>query len=339
MPPEKGKGLTYFSGLRKAAVLLIGLGAKSAATILRELNDSEIELLIREMSVLENIPSEVINDIAQEFADMIMAHKYLASGGIDYAKEVLVEALDTNQAMKIIERVRRSTDLADLDSLETQHPEQFFNLLSEEHPQTIAFILSQLSHEKAGNLFSKLDENVRNDVILRLATMSTIDTSLASEVAKGLSSSLDMRVVHEKVGGEDKTASILNHTGQTITESALKALSELSPEVAKEIEKRMYTFELILRLEDKDVQRILKDLDFKELAMALKVARPELKNRLFENLSERAKAMLEEEISYLSKVRLRDVEGAQLKIAMAIKALVESGEIVLPTAEEGDVYV
>jgi len=329
----------FYSGLRKAAILLIGMGTKAAASVLRELNDSEIEVLTREMTLLENVPSENIFEVVQEFAEMMAAQKFIASGGINYAKEVLSEALDTAQALKIIERVSRSSDLADLDAIESHSPENFFNMLLEEHPQTIAFILSQMGSEKAGEILSKFDEALRNDVIQRLATLKSIDNSLVAEIERGFSASFGKRTNQEKFSGEEKAASILNHTGQSVSSSALKALSESHPEIAKEIEKRMYTFELILQLEDKDVQRILKDLEFNELAMALKVARPELKNRLFENMSERAKAMLEEEIGFLTKVRLRDVETAQLKIAMTIKSLVEAGEIVIPTGEKGDIYV
>jgi len=318
---------------------LIGMGTKAAAAVLRELNDSEIEILTREMTLLENVPSENIMEVVQEFADMMAAQKFIAAGGIGYAKEVLSEALDTAQALKIIERVSRSADLADLDAIESHNPESFFNMLLEEHPQTIAFILSQMGSEKAGAIISKFDEALRNDVIRRVATLKSIDNTLVAEIEKGFSVSFGKRTNQEKFSGEEKAANILNHTGQSISASALKALSEFDPDLAKEIEKRMYTFELILQLEDKDVQRILKDLEFKELAMALKVSRTELKNRLFENMSERAKAMLEEEIGYLTKVRLRDVEAAQLKIAMTIKSLVEAGEIVIPTGEKGDIYV
>ena len=326
-------------GIRKAAIFLIGLGTTVAAQIFRELNDREIELLTREMTALENIPAEEIEAIAAEFGDMVMAKKYMAVGGIEYAKQVLVEALDTSHAMKIIERVRRSSRMHDLDGICQLHRDQFINVLNDENPQTVAFILSQLEQEQAGHIFSQLIPDLRAKVITRLAKMERIDASLVNDVEHVLSSMLDLRIQHEEIIGVDKTAGILNHVGQAVEKSMMGVLAKEDPALAAEVEKRMFTFEMILRLEDKDIQRVLRDVDLKELAIALKVANPELKERIFSNMSERARTMLEEEVEYLGKVRLRDVEEKQLQISMQIKQLSESGDIAMPTIGEKEVYV
>ena len=326
-------------GIRKAAILLIGLGPSLAAQIFKELSDREIELLTREMAEIENVPAQEIEGAAKEFADMVMAKKYLAAGGLEYAKQVLVEALDTAHAMKIVERVRRSSRANDLDGLSQLHRDQFISLLNEEHPQTVAFILSQLESEQAGKIFMYLNEELQKEVIIRLAKMDRIDVSLIEDVESSLTSMLDVRIQHEEVRGIEKTANILNLVGQAVEKRMMDVLSSTDPALAAEVEKRMFTFEMILRLEDKDIQRVLRDVDLKDLAVALKVAKPELKERIYTNMSERARTMLEEEIEYLGKVRLRDVEETQLKIAMHIKRLVESGEVAMPTVGEKEVYV
>ncbi len=325
-------------GLRKAAVLLIGLGSSAAAKIFSELNDSEIEVLTREMAVMDNVKSDDFENAANELSQMLTANKAILLGGIDYARSVLMEALSPGEAVKIIERVRKSADAHNIGGLGKLHQEQFANLLSQEHPQTIAFIISQIDNEQAGKVLAQFGEKLRNDVIIRLAKMKTIDRSLVGEVERALASTLDLQIRHEKAGGVEMTAAVLNHIGQQAERSALRTLEEVEPALAKEIEKHMFVFEFILQLEDADIQKILKNVDIKELAISLKTSSEDLKLRIFTNMSERARTMLEEEIEYMGKVRLRDVETVQQKIAMQIKQLVDSGEIVLPTAEE-DIYV
>ncbi len=325
-------------GVRKAATLLIGLGSKAAAAVFKELNDQEIELITREMSVLEHIPSEQFEQVVEEFQNLIMGQKYMVAGGVDYARDVLVEALDSGRAMKIIDKLRRTTDVHDIGVIGKLHPEQFIQMLSEEHPQTVAFIISQLDSEQAGNILSKFDEDMRNEIIIRLTLMKSIDSSLVGEVEHALSSSMDLRIRHEKAGGADKVAAILNFIGQKAEKSALKALEEYDEELAKDVEKRMFVFDIIIQLDDNAIQRLMRDIEMKDLAQALKVASDELKQRIHDNMSERARNILNEEVEYLGRVRLSEVEAVQQQIAMQIKKLVEAGEIALPTSDR-EVYV
>jgi flagellar motor switch protein FliG len=334
------KEKTHIStGLRKAAIFMIGLGTPVAAKILREMSEREVELLSRQMADLEKIDADEIDNASDEFREMVVAKRYMALGGIEYAKQALTEAFDLAHATRIIEKVKRGTKMHDLNGISHLHQDQFVDILNEEHPQTVAFILSQLESEQGGAIFAQLDPQLRNQVILRLVRMDKIDPSLVNDVEHVLSTMLDVKVQHEEVGGIDKTAGILNHVGQGIEKSMIELLTKEDPELALEVEKRMFTFEMIGRLEDRDIQRILRDVDLKDLSIALKVAKPELKETIYRNMSERARTMMEEEVEYLGKVRLRDVEAMQLKISMQIKQLVQKGEISMPTIGEKEVYV
>ena len=334
----EGKLTSHGVGVRKAAILLIGLGSKAAAAVFKELNDQEIELITREMAILEHVPSDQFEQVIEEFQNLIMGQKYMVAGGIDYARDVLVEALDSGRAMKIIDKLRRTNDVHDIGVIGKLHPEQFIQMLSEEHPQTVAFILSQLDSEQAGSILSKFDEYMRNQIIIRLTLMKSIDSSLVGEVEHALSSSMDLRIRHEKAGGADKVASILNFIGQKAEKSALKALEDFDEELAKDVEKRMFVFDIIIQLDDNSIQRLMRDIEMKDLALALKVAPEDLRKRIYDNMSERARNILNEEVEYLGRVRLSEVEAVQQQIAMQIKKLVEAGEIALPTSDR-EVYV
>jgi len=318
---------------------MIGLGTPVAARILREMSEREVELLSRQMSDLEKIEADEIDNASDEFREMVAAKRYMALGGIEYAKQALTEAFDLSHANRIIEKVKRGSKMHDLNGISQLHQDQFVDILNEEHPQTVAFILSQLEPEHGGAIFAQLDPQLRNQVILRLVRMDKIDPSLVNDVEHVLSTMLDVKVQHEEVGGIDKTAGILNHVGQGIEKSMIELLTKEDPDLAMEVEKLMFTFEMIGRLEDRDIQRVLRDVDLKDLSVALKVAKPEIKEIIYKNMSERARTMMEEEVGYLGKVRLKDVESMQLKISMQIKQLVQKGEIAMPAIGEKEVYV
>jgi flagellar motor switch protein FliG len=327
------------NGLRKAAVLLVGLGPTTAAKVFSELNDMEIEGLAREVVKLNTIAPEEVEGVIQEFHDTLLANKYFNAGGIDYAQQILVEALDTAHAAKILDRVKRSSEMHNLDGISQQFPDEFATILNGEHPQAVAFILSQIDPEQAGKVYAKLNDNLRTQVIIRLAQMDKIDASLVADIEDAFSNKVDISVQQEDVSGIDLTASILNHVGSAIEKESMDALVEEDSVLAREVEKRMFTFEMIVRFDDRDIQRILRDTNIKDLAVGLKIANPKLRDRIYENMSDRAVKMLQEEIDYLGKVRLREVEGIQLKISMHVKELVEKGEISMPHSGEKEVYV
>jgi len=339
MQIDEYENITEHEGLRKAATLMFGFGTKVSAQIFRELSDKEREYLTRAMTSIGTVKPADIDVVAKEFSEMIVAQNFITRRGDDYAMEVLSEAFDSDYASRIVKKVGRRSTMLSLDDISEIDPDQFISLLKDEHPQTIAFILSQIDTGIAGDIVSKLDEDLSNDVIARIAQMDKIETRLVTDVEEALSSTMDLKVRHSEVGGIDKTAGILNHVSQVIEKRALKAISAQDPRLAEEIEKKMFVFDLVLRLDDRDVQRLLREVDNKELAMALKVTKQELTDRVFKNMSERAREMLQEEIEYLGKIRLREVEEAQQKIAMKIKELAEAGEINIPLGGEKEVYV
>jgi len=333
------KSALEHNGLKKAATLMFGLGTQVSAQIFRELGDKEREFLVLAMSNIGTVKSEQITAVTKEFSEMIMAQNFITQRGADYAKEVLSEAFGPDYASKIVERVGRRSSILGLHDISEVDIDQLMGLLKDEHPQTVAFILSQIDTSFAGDIISKLDENLSDDIIARIAQMDKIETGLVSDVEEALSSTMNLKVRHSQVGGVDKTADILNHVGRVVEKRALQAISAQDPVLAEEIEKRMFVFDLILRLDDQDIQKLLREVDNKELAVSLKVTKPEMMDKVMKNLSERAQEMLQEEIEYLGKIRLREVEEAQQKIAMKIKELSEADEIQIPTGAEEEVYV
>ncbi len=333
------KNALEHNGLRKSAALMFGLGTQVSAQIFRELGDKEREFLALAMSNVDMVKPDQISAVTREFGQMIMAQNFISQRGDDYAKEVLSEAFGPEYASKIVERVGRRTSILGLNDISEIDIDQFMALLKDELPQTVAFILSQIDTSFAGDIISKIDENLSNDIIIRIAQMDKIETGLVSNVEEALSSTMNLKVRHSSVGGVDKTADILNHVARVIEKRALQAISAQDPLLAEEIEKRMFVFDLILRLNDQDVQRLLREVDNKELAVSLKVTKPEMIDKVMKNLSKRAQEMLQEDIEYLGKIRLREVEEAQQKIAMKIKELSEADEIHIPTKVEEEVYV
>jgi len=325
--PREGK--VKIDGRRKAAILLVAVGSKASALVLKEMNEEEVEAITREIAHLENVPAEMLSTVKHEFRQMVIAQEYIAVGGLDYAKEVLEQALGSTKALEVIKKVQRSMEIRGFNVLKKLDTEQLLSFMQSEHPQTIALVLTQLDATQAASILGNLPQEMRNDVMYRFATMDRVSTDLIKEVERVLESRVEFNASGNQLGGVKMAAGVLNQTGQTTEKAVLSSLSQRDPELASEIKNLMFVFEDLLLLDDRSIQRVLKDVDMKELSLALKAGSEEIKNKILDNVSERAATMIREEMEFMGPVKLRDVERSQQKIVDIVRKLDEEGEIVM----------
>lgn len=316
-------------GKKKAAILLVAIGSKASSLVMKEMTDEEVEAISREIAMMDNIPADTIDYVKGEFRQMVLAQQYIAVGGIEYAKEVLEEALGSNKALEIIKKVQRSMEIRGFNVLKKLDTEQLLSFMQKEHPQTIALVLTQLEPEQAASILGNLPVDMRNDVMYRFATMDRVSVDYIKEVEKVLESRVEFNVSGNQIGGVKAAASILNMAGQSVEKNILTDLSQRDPELASEIKNLMFVFEDLLMLDDRSIQRVLKDVDMKELSLALKGGSEDMKSKILNNVSERASAMISEEMEFMGPVKLRDVEKAQQKIVDIVRKLDEEGEVVM----------
>ncbi|WP_041077501.1 flagellar motor switch protein FliG [Thermotoga caldifontis] len=325
--PEK-KQLT---GKRKAAILLVMLGPEKAASVLKHLDESDVEQLTIEIANLGKITDEEKRQVLSEFQDITRAREMISQGGIEYAKEVLQKAFGPEKAMRIIERLVSNLQVKPFDFLRQADPLQLVNFLQNEHPQTVAVILSYLEPQLAGRILSALPEDLQVEVIKRIALLERTSPDVIRDIEKNLERKLSGFVMQtfSQVGGVDTAAEIMNSIDRSSERKIMEKLSYDSPELAEEIRKRMFVFEDIVKLDDRSVQIVLREIETRDLALALKGASEEVKQKIFKNISKRAAQLLQDELEYMGPVRLKDVEEAQQKIINVIRRLEEAGEIII----------
>jgi len=325
--PEK-KELT---GRRKAAILLVILGPDKAAQVLKHLDDETVEQLTIEIASVGSVSDEERRTVLQEFQNIMKAKEMIAKGGLEYAKEVLERAFGPEKAAKIIERLISSLQVKPFDFIKTADPVQIVNFLQNEHPQTVALVLSYLEPDLAAQVLGSLPEDLQVEVLKRIALLERTSPDIVREIERNLEKKLSGFVGQSfsKIGGIDTAAEIMNNVDRTTERSIMEKLAADNPELAEEIRRKMFVFEDILKLDDRSVQIVLREVDTKDLAVALKGASDELKEKIFRNMSKRAAQLLKDEMEYMGPVRVKDVEEAQQKIISVIRRLEEAGEIVI----------
>jgi len=326
--PESGSALT---GVQKAAILLIGLGAERSAQIFRLLNDDEIEELTTEISRLQNVQAETTGEILEEFHQMALAQEYIAQGGLAYATELLERALGAHRAKEILDRLRGQLQPTAFEFIKRVEPKSLLDFIRREHPQTIALILANLDPQKSAQILSELPPELQSDVVLRIATIDKTNPEVIKQIETILESRLAALFTQEVSvsGGVKSVAEIMNRLDRSTERNVLTALQEHDMELAESIRRLMFTFEDIVHVDDRGVQRILKEIDQRDLALALKASGPDVASKIYKNMSERAGALLKEEIGYLGPVRLRDVEESQRRVVEVVRRLEEAGEVVI----------
>ena len=329
------------SGRQKAAILLISLGPDVSASVYKHLSEEEIEKLTLEISNVRQVTTEQKEEVLEEFRQLALAQDYIAQGGIAYAKEVLEKALGPDKAMQIINRLTSALMVRPFDFARKADPMQLLNFIQNEHPQTIALILSYLEPAQAGQILSALPQEMQADVARRIALMDSTSPEIINEVEQILERRLSATVVQDytQAGGIEAVVEVLNQVDRSTERTILDALEIQDPELAEEIKKRMFVFEDIVTLDHRAIQRVIREVDNNDLMLALKVASDEVKDIVFRNMSTRMAETFKEEMEYMGPVRLRDVEEAQSRIVAVIRRLEESGEIVIARGGGDDIIV
>ncbi|MDI3257224.1 MAG: flagellar motor switch protein FliG [Kyrpidia sp.] len=319
------------TGKQKAAVLLITLGPETAAQVMKHLHDDEIEQLTLEMANVHKVDWRYKDVVLEEFHQVYKAKEYITKGGIQYAKEVLEKALGQQRAMEILNRLTASLQVRPFDFARRADPTQILNFIQNEHPQTIALVLSYLEPEQGALILSALPPEFQVDVAQRLAVLQSTSPEVIDQVERALESKLSTLSVRDFTsgGGIDSLVKILNGVDRGTEKTILEALEMRDPDLAEEIKKRMFIFEDIAFLDNRAIQRIIRDVDANDLALALKVASETVKEAIFRNMSKRMAETFREDMEYMGPVRLRDVEEAQQRIVGVVRRLEESGEIII----------
>ncbi len=332
---------TGLTGKQKAAVLLISMGPDVSANIYKHLSEEEIEKLTLEISGVRKVGPKEKEDIVDEFHTIALAQDYISQGGIGYAKTVLEKALGSDQAQAIINRLTSSLQVKPFDFVRKADPGQILNFIQNEHPQTIALILSYLEAGQAGQILSELPQDMQADVAKRIALMDSTSPEIINEVEQILERKLSATVTQDytQTGGIEAVVEVLNGVDRSTERTILDALEMQDPELAEEIKKRMFVFEDIVTLDNRAIQRVIKDVENEDLMLSLKVASEEVKEIVYKNMSKRMVETFTEEMEFMGPVRLRDVEEAQSRIVAIIRRLEDAGEIVLARGGGDDIIV
>ena len=328
-----------YTGIQKAAILLIALGPERSADIFKHLD--EIEELTLEIANTRSVSPQVKEDVLNEFYQICLAQQYIAEGGIGYAKELLDKALGEDRAKEVITKLTASLQVRPFEFVRKTDPSQLLNFIQDEHPQTIAMILSYLTSAQAALVIGALPPEKQADVAKRIAMMDRTSPDVIKEVERVLEKKLSSLVNQDYtiVGGVDAIVNILNTVDRTTEKHIMESLEIEEPELADEIRKKMFVFEDILLLDDRAIQRVLRDVDNADLGVALKAANEEVQNVIFKNLSKRLAAMIKEDMEFMGPVRMKDVEEAQQKVVSVIRKLEDSGEIVISRGGGDEIVV
>lgn len=330
------------NGEQKAAILLISLGADISSRLLRhEFSEDEVEKITAAIAEMDKVPNEIQKQVVDEFVQLIQARDYLLNGGVNYAKELLEKTYGYEKGSEILERISSTMQSVPFGSLRKTDPRHILGFLREEHPQTIAFVLSYLKPDQAAVILAELDSELQSEVARRVAILDRISPDVAKEVEKVLEKKLASVAQHEEtvVGGVQCLVNILNRVDRATEKTIFEDLERADPILSEEVRRLMFIFEDIVKLHDISIQKVLREVDNKDLALAMKGSNQEVNNRIYKNMSKRAADMLRDEISYMGPVRLKDVEEAQQRIVNVIRRLEEAGEIVISRGGEDTILV
>ena len=329
------------SGVQKAAILLIALGPEKSATVFKHLKEDEIEQLTLEIANTRSISPKTKDDVVDEFYEVCLAQQYITEGGIGYATDLLEKALGSEKARDVIGRLTASLQVRPFEFIRKTDASQLLNFIQDEHPQTIALILSYLSSNQASQIVSALAPDKQADVAKRIAQMDRTSPDVIKEVEKVLEKKLASLVNQDYtiVGGVDSIVEILNTVDRGTEKHIMEILEIEEPELADEIRRKMFVFEDILSLDNRSIQRVLREVDNNELAVALKGSNEDVQGVIFENLSSRLATMIREDMEFMGPVRMKDVEEAQQKIVNVIRKLEDTGEIVISRGGGDEIVV
>lgn len=316
-------------GRQKAAVLLVSLGEHAAAEIFKRLRQEEIDQLTLEIAALGHVAPATKREVVEEFYETAVAQQYISEGGIDYARGVLDRALGADKAHEVMSRLSSSIHVTPFDFLRRTDASQISNVIANEHPQTVALILAHLAPEAAAQVMRSLPEDQQADVAMRIALMDRTAPEVIREIERVLERRLSSAIGQDftSAGGVESLVELLNKVDRPTERTILEALDERDPQLADEVRRKMFLFEDIVMLDDRTIQQVLREVDAKELGVALKGTSEDVKSKVFANMSERAAALIRDDLEVMGPVRVKQVEEAQQKVVAIIRRLEEAGAI------------
>ena len=336
-----GDSESELSNQEKVAILFIALGTEYSAKLFQHLDDEEIEKITLEIANHKQVSAEQKAAVISEFYQMAMAKDYISSGGLEYAQNVLEKALGSEKAMDIINRLTTSLQVRPFDFLRKTDPSQLMNFIQNEHPQTIALIMAYLDPDQAATVLGSLSPDAQADVAKRIAQMDRTSPDIIREIERVLERKLSTLVTQDftSAGGVKAIVEVLNRVDRTTEKSIIETLEVDNPELAEEIKRLMFVFEDIVQLDDRSLQMVLREVDTKDLSLALEATPQEVADKVYKNMSKRAADMLREEIEFMGPVKIRDVEEAQQKVVNVIRTLEDKGEIVVSRGQGDEMIV
>jgi flagellar motor switch protein FliG len=319
------------NSIQKAAIALVAFGSEVSAQVLRGMSEADMEKLTIEIANLRDVPAAVEEKVVNECYQIFMARQYISQGGVDFAREILEKAVGSNKAMEILSRLESSFRTSGFNLLKNIDSRQLVAFIQNEHPQTIALILTQLTPQQAAAVLSDLPSELQAEVALRIATMEKISPDILKEIEATLESHFQQSAQGDlSVSGGAKTmAEILNLIETAAEKNILQSLEAENADLAAEIKNMMFVFDDIVLLDDRSIQRLLKEVETKDLSIALKASSEEVRTKIYSNVSERVAVMIKEEMEFMGPMRLSDVESAQQRIVEAVRHLEEEGQIVI----------
>jgi len=334
-------GSKGMSGKEKIAILMVALGNEIAAEVYKKMDDTTIEIVTLEIANLRKVTPEMRLAVLKDAQEVLLAREYMARGGVDYARDILERALGPERAHNLLTRITASLQVRPFDFMRHTDAQQVLGFIQGEHPQTIALIMSYLEPAQAASIIGGLPATMQAEVAKRIARMDRITPEVLREVERVLERKLSTVMGQDftLAGGIDAIVNIINNADRATERNIMEHLEENDPELAEEIKRRLFVFEDIIKLDDRSLQRVLREVEMKELSLALKGATEELRAKFFKNMSKRASEMLKEDMDYMGPVRVKDVEESQQKVVNVIRALEDVGEIVISRGGEEDLVV
>lgn len=323
--------LSEIDGVTKAAILLLSVGADSAASVLKHMPAERVEEVTRSLAGLGRVPDRIQNAVVEEFYSISIATQYANEGSLSYAKMLLQNSLDPGTADRLLSQIQTQVQKTPFSFLQRAESDNLLTFIQDEHPQTIALILCHLSHHKASEILCGLAMEKQLEVIKRIANMEQTNPEVIKEVERGLESRLSNMLMQsmEKAGGVPTVSEILNLTDRATEKTIMEGLESDDPDLVEEIRRLMFVFEDIKLVNDKGIQAVLKEVENDELSLALKTASEQLQQKIFTNMSERAASMVQEDMEFMGPVRVSDVESAQQRIVDIVRRLEESGDLMI----------
>jgi flagellar motor switch protein FliG len=333
---------TKLSNVQKCAALLISIGPQLASQVIKFIPDEgDVERLAYEIASLKKVPPDILSQILEDFYVLFEARGYVSAGGVDYARRLLEDSFGADFADQILKRLVATLQVNPFDFFNNADPAQLASSFQHENPQLVALVLAYLKPDKAALLLSSLSPEIQVDVATRIAEMDRTNPEVLKEVERILETKFSSVVTSDftSAGGIEVLAEILNNSDRTTEKAILDSLEMKNPEVAESVRELMFVFEDVIQLDDRAIQRILREVETKDLAMALKGSNDDVRKKVFKNMSERAATMLKDDMDYMGPARARDVQEKQSNIVNIIRALESAGEIVINRGSEEESFI